>query len=65
MTGARLTVVSVTLGLEQGGKLSEASASAAFDQVRTQDAARTVGRVIGEALADNLCRRLQAGEVLA
>lgn len=65
MTGARFTVVSVTLSVEQGGALKEVAIAAAFDQVRSQDAARSVGKAIGEAMADNLCQRLQAGEVLA
>lgn len=65
MTAAAFTVVSVTLQLEQAGQTREACIAAAFDKVTTQDAARTVGREIGQALADNLCQRLQHGEALA
>lgn len=59
------TVVSVTLQLEHGGRVTEAAVAAAFDKVTTQDACRNVGREIGQALADNLCRRLQHGEALS
>jgi hypothetical protein len=65
MTAARFTVLSVKVGLEQGGQLREVELGAAFDQVTTQDAARNVGRELGAAIGENLCRRLQHGEVLA
>lgn len=65
MTAPAFTVVGVTLQLEQGGRVTEAAIAAAFDKVTTQDAARTVGREIGQALADNLCQRLQHGEALS
>lgn len=65
MTAPRFTVVSATLGVEQGGQTREVAIAAAFDEVRSQDAARAVGREIGEALGDNLCRRLQHGEGLS
>jgi acid phosphatase family membrane protein YuiD len=61
---AAFTVVSVTLQLEQGGQTREVAIAAAFDKVTTQDAARTVGREIGQALGDNLCQKLQHGEAL-
>lgn len=65
MTGARFTVVAATVSVEQAGKLRTIEVAGGFDQVRTQDQARTVGRAIGEALADNLIRRLQHGEILS
>lgn len=65
MTAATFTVVSAALRIEQGGRVREVEVAGGFDQVRTQDQARTVGRVIGDALADNLMRRLQHGEVLS
>lgn len=65
MNGSAFTVVSVTLEIEQGGKVAQAAAAAAFDKVTTQAACHTVGREIGQALADNLCRRLQHGEALS
>jgi hypothetical protein len=65
MTAPAFTVASVTLQLEQGGRVSEVAIAAAFDKVTTQDAACTVGREIGQALAENLCRRLQYGEALS
>lgn len=65
MTATAFTVVAVDLRLEQGGQVKSVEFAASFDQVRSQDAARSVGRQIGEALGENLARRLQHGEVLA
>lgn len=65
MTAAAFTVVRAIVSVEQAGKLRSVEVAGGFDQVRTQDQARSVGRAIGDALADNLARRLQHGEVLS
>lgn len=65
MTPPRYTVVEVACAIVQDGQTSHASVAGAFDEVRTQDQARAVGRQVGELLAEVLARRLQAGERLA
>lgn len=64
MTAPAFTVVGVNVRVEQAGRIRDVEIAAAFDEVRTQDAARACARAIGDALANNLCTRLQHGESL-
>lgn len=65
MTGPAFTVAGATVRIEQNGRVREVEVAGGFDQVRSQDQARAVGRAIGDALAENLGRRLQHGEALS
>lgn len=60
-----LSVVTVRVGVQQGGKIKPVEISTAFDQIRTADQARAAGRQIGEAMGDVLALRLQQGETLS
>lgn len=67
MTGAKspgCTVVSAVLRVEVGGTIKDLEIACAFDLVRDQDACRTVGRTLGDAIGENLAQRLQHGESL-
>jgi len=62
---ANVTILSVTVRIEQGEKTRTVEIAAAFDRIQSPEAARTAGRAIGDLLSDNLERRLRHGEVLA
>lgn len=63
-TTLAFTVVGVNVRVEQAGRIRDVEITAAFDEVRSQDAARACARAIGDFLGDNLCTRLQHGESL-
>jgi len=64
MADTRLSILEVTVALERFGVLQHVTVAASFDKIASSEAARTVGRQIGEALSDNLERRLRHGEDL-
>lgn len=65
MSGAPLTVLSVVVVVDQGEKTQVVEIAVAVDRIQSPEAARAAGRMIGEAVSDNLERRLRHGEILA
>jgi hypothetical protein len=64
MTAARMTVLSLSLIVEQGGRPHPVEIAAAFDPIRSPDAARAAGRQIGDLLGEVLDRRIRHGGAL-
>lgn len=60
-----MSVVTVTVSVQQGAQERQVQVAGAFDPIRTADAARAAGRSIGELVADNLERRIRHGESLS
>lgn len=61
---APLTVLSIVVVVDQGEKTQVVEIAAGLDRIQSPEAARTAGRMIGEALSENLERRLRHGEIL-
>ena len=61
---AAFTLLSVKLEIHRGGRTYPSEVSASLDPIRTQEAARSAGRQLGEILGDVLAMRLQQGESL-
>lgn len=61
----RLTVLGVTVALQKGDQVEHTHVAAAFDEIRSPDAARGAGRQIGDQLGEMLARQLQHGKDLA
>ncbi|WP_312145210.1 hypothetical protein [Brevundimonas sp.] len=61
----RLTILGVTVAVQKGEAVEHTHVAAAFDAVRSQDTARSVGRQIGQQLGDMLALHLQQGKDLA
>lgn len=61
---AAFTLLSVKLEIHRGGRTYPSEVSASLDPIRTQEAARSAGRQLGEVLGDVLAMRLQQGESL-
>lgn len=62
---ARLTILGVTVAVQKGDAVEHTHVAAAFDVVRHQDAARVVGKQIGQQLGEMLALHLQQGKDLA
>lgn len=59
---ARLSIVSGGLQIQEDAEPGPPlQVVAHFDRITSQDAARGVGRQLGEAIGDSLARRLQTG----
>lgn len=61
---APFTLLSVKLEVHRDGRAYPSEVAYTPDPIRTQEAARSTGRQLGEIIGDILAKRLQQGESL-